>query len=979
MLSVQPLKSAKSACDYYHQAFNYYQGDSTATVWLGKARDFLQLKEEVSKDEMLDLLEGKLPNGVQLKNFQGEHRPGFDMTFSAPKSLSVLVGLDIAPELTQFHDSAVKYALSQIETEFAEARVSRNGEVHYEKTGNLLVAAFRQASSRANDPALHTHCVTLNLTFLNGKAKSLASDKQRINGVLEQIQNNAHYCGLIYRQHLANSLKDAGFSLRLTGDGLFEIDGVPDDVLQAFSRRRGAIEELMQEKGWEGAELASKATLMTRQNKEEHDLSILKQEWKTRAQTLGFDANTFVTHQCQPEPAYSLLSNVKDKLRSFFNKNAEQTIPSEQEAALACVHVAVETLSQRTAVFSERMLRSESMKHSLLHEQPVTLQAIEEAIRHQKTQDHLYEAQCPATKQTLLTTPWLLTLEAESITRIENNKGMVKPISNATTVKAFQKSIDETNTHPLTNSQKQAMQLIITTKDRYLAVQGYAGVAKTTMLAEARKLIEQSGYQIRGITVASSAANELQTKAGIRADVFPVAHQELKNAKVGSLSKTVFIVDEASMLSSAQGHELIKKIEQTNARLILVGDKAQLPSVNSGRIFSLAQEYDINTAMMNEIVRQKNPKALEAVVHATKGEVQEAIDKLAHVEELSTYDERIQWMAKRWLSLGIGEREQTLLFAPTHANRADITAIIRQHLENEGTLKGDAHMQPVLKSKSIEAVQQRFASYYQGGDVLRFNQDIPQNKLKRGCYYRVGSLTKKHRQDNLLPLVDDNGKTYLFALKHLPQYKTHTAVFERVLEVYHSQNLPLNEGDKVLWCRNFKSDNIRNGQRATIQSIRDKSLVFKLDDGQLLTLDKDHAALRHLDYGYVLTNYKVQGRDAANGIGLMESHHRFSATLKNFYVQISRGVYGMTLVTDDRTRLKQAIERNSDEKKASLDMVSGKQLIAHELKFKSKYQFSIQPTIDKKLEREMMTQELSFNKQAAESIRQHQRIKELER
>ena len=297
MLSVQPLKSAKSACDYYHQAFNYYQGDSTATMWLGKARDFLQLKEEVSKDEMLHLLEGKIPNGVELKNFQDEHRPGFDMTFSAPKSLSVLVGLDIAPELTQFHDNAVKYALSQIEKEFSEARVSRNGEMHFEKTGNLLVAAFRQASSRANDPALHTHCVTLNLTFLNGKARSLASDKQRINGVLEQIQNNAHYCGLIYRQHLANSLKDAGFNLRLTGDGLFEIDGVPDDVLQAFSRRRGAIEELMQEKGWEGAELASKATLMTRQNKEEHDLSILKQEWKARAQTLGFDANTFITHQ----------------------------------------------------------------------------------------------------------------------------------------------------------------------------------------------------------------------------------------------------------------------------------------------------------------------------------------------------------------------------------------------------------------------------------------------------------------------------------------------------------------------------------------------------------------------------------------------------------------------------------------------------------------------------------------------------------
>ena len=86
--------------------------------------------------------------------------------------------------------------------------------------------------------------------------------------------------------------------------------------------------------------------------------------------------------------------------------------------------------------------------------------------------------------------------------------------------------------------------------------------------------------------------NELQTKAGIKADVFPVVHQELKQASPGSLNKTVFIVDEASMLSSAQGHELIKHVELTGARLVLVSDKAQLPSVNSGRLFWLTQDYE---------------------------------------------------------------------------------------------------------------------------------------------------------------------------------------------------------------------------------------------------------------------------------------------------------------------------------------------------------------------------------------------------
>lgn len=980
MLSIQPLKSAKSACDYYHKAFNYYQGDSTATMWLGKARNHLNLKEEVSQEAMLDLLEGNLPNGIKLQNSQGEHRPGFDMTFSAPKSVSILVGLDVAPELLVFHDNAVKHALSQIESEFAEARVSRDGQICYEKTGNLLVAAFRQASSRANDPALHTHCVTMNLTFINGEARSLSSDKQRRFGVVEQIQNNTHYCGLIYRQHLANSLKEAGFTIRLTGGGLFEIDGVPEHVLQDFSQRRGAIEDLMHDNGWEGGKLASKATLITRQSKEEHDLSTLKHDWQARAQALGFDAHKFMDNRGQQTQPNTLFSSIKDKLRSLVMISSKNQSPSEQEEAAVCVQIAIETLSQRTSVFSERTLKAESMKHSLVCDAPITQNAIVYAISQEKKAQNLYAAKCPDTHQSMLTTPWLLTLEAESITRIENNKGVMQPIASAHAVEAFQKSVDERRTLPMTNSQKQAMSLILTSKDRYLAIQGYAGVAKTTMLSEARLLIEKSGYQIRGITVASSAANELQTKAGIRSDVFPMVHQELKNAKPGSLSKTIFIVDEASMLSSSQGHELMKRIELTNARLVLVGDKAQLPSVNNGRLFSLAQEYDINMALMDEIVRQKNPQALAAVKHATKGEVREAIQKLDHVEELSSHEERIQWIARHWLSLTLKDREETLLFAPTHANRSSITVQIRDGLEKEGVLQGAAHTQVTLKAKSIEAVQQRFVAYYQRGDVIRFNQDISQNKIKRGHYYTIGQISKTHRHNNVLPLVNEDGKIQLFALKNLPQYKTHTAAFERVLEVYQVRPLELKIGDKVMWCRNFKADDIRNGQRATLSAQSETELVFDLGEGKHITFNKNHPALKHLDYGYVLTNYKVQGKDAARGVGLMESYHRFSATLQNFYVQISRGVFGMTLVTDDRESLKDAIERNSDIKKASLDMISSQQLTAHDLRFNNKYQISIQPTINKKIQQEKgATQELSFSKMNQPPIHQPEKIKELER
>lgn len=961
MLSIVPLKSAEGAADYYTAAFNYYTGDATAMQWMGQGSERLQLSGEVKKEQMLALLEGKLPDGKKLQNMKGEHRPGFDMTFSAPKSVSVLVGLGVAPELEKFHDKAVKYAIQQIEKEFAEARVSRNGTVYFEKSNNLVIAAFRQPSSRANDPALHTHCVTMNMTYHEGKFRSLASDSSRNHGVIEQIQNNAHYCGLIYRLHLANQLKEAGFEIRLAGDGLFEIEGMPEEVLKEFSRRREEIEQILDEKGWSGGKASSAATLLSRQHKEEHSLPLLEKDWKERAEALGFDAKAFMQNREpleQSSSSSSWISSMKEKfldLMDWFKGKQQIGSLSETEMANACVQVATEILSQRTAVFTERALLAESMKHSLILPKAISKDILLKAIQEEMQKQAYYETKCTDTGQSLLTTPWLLTVEAETLERIENNKGAMPAISTKASVKAFQKERSSELQYPMTNSQKESMIALLTNKDRYMAIQGFAGVAKTSMLSETRLYLEAKGYALRGITVASSAAHELQGKAKIKTDVFPIVQQELKEAPTGSMSKMLYIVDEASMLSSHQGHDLIKQIERTGARLLLVGDKAQLPSVNSGRIFGLTQEYGIATTVMNEIVRQKNPELKNAVMAATQGKVQKAIDKL-DIKTLDRHEERIQWIANHWLSLTKKRREETLLFAPTHANREAITKILRQGLKEEGSLAGESRSisQSVLKPKTIEAIQQRFIAYYQKGDVVRFNQNFKNGSIQSGTYYTVGEISKKHQQNQVLPLIEaiNNNKIIPFDLKTLPNYKTHTAPFERTIELYKTKRIELSVGDKVMWTRNFKKENIRNGQCAKLEKIEDKSLVFTTKENQKIELEKNHLALKHLDYSYVLTNYKVQGKDAPYGVGLMESYHKFGATLKNFYVQISRAIHGMTLVTDNKEDLVRAIQRNIDEKPAALDITSSAQLIQHKERFSENNMSSFQSIIDRKIVQE---------------------------
>ncbi|HAU1796532.1 TPA: conjugative relaxase [Legionella pneumophila] len=959
MLSVQPLKSAQGAADYYTAAFNYYAGDAEALRWLGKGSERLGLTGIVEKEQMLALLEGHLPNGQVLKNKKGEHRPGFDMTFSAPKSVSILSGLGADSMLSHLHDKAVEKAIGLIEKEFAQARVVIGGKVHYVDTGNLVVAAFRQPSSRANDPALHTHGVTMNITFTSedGKARSLASDINGNFGVIEQLQQHVTYAGLLYRTELANLLKEQGYRLRDVGKGMFEIDGVPEEVLKEFSTRRADIEEKMKEKGWEGARLASKATLLTRDSKEEHDINVLRADWQKRAELLGFDAHAFVTsHKADLEQkAFGFFTSIKERLFERFYGKKDLISLQAKEA----VFVAIETLSQQTSVFELRQLKEAALKHTLSGRMIVPINAIDAMIDAHVKSGLLYQATDPMTRCSMFTTPWALTLETETLARIESNQGILKPMANTHAVLQSQIVYEANSPFPLTVSQKNALMHVFTSTDRFNAIQGYAGTGKTTMLQLTKALASDKGFKLRGMAVTSSSVNELREKAGIHSDVFPIVHLELLKAPKSSLKNTLFILDEASMLSTTQGHELIKLIEQKGARLLLTGDDSQLSSVKCGRIFGQAQEYGISTIQMTHIIRQTNARTKESVRDAISRDLYDSLQKLDEVREFKSHDERIEAIAHHWLNLSPQVREKTLVFAPTHANRRDITQIMRDGLKKEGALTGKEHVINTLKARAMEEIQHHHTQYYQQGDVLRFNLKLPRSGIRAGDYLTVNVMTEKHRKNKTVPLLTAEGKSVVLHLKDLPIYTPSRAGLNRPIEFYEVTSLALCVQDKVLITRNNNQAGLVNSSLASVIAIDEQNIMLKFDkDEQVKTFSRDAKELQHLDHGYVLTNMKVQGKDKTYALGLMESYNKFSATLRNYYVQISRAISRMTLITDDKSQLLKALEFNEDIKKSALNYVNSKTLKTHI------EQFSVNPkaidvatVADKKsFNEELMTQ-----------------------
>lgn len=202
----------------------------------------------------------------------------------------------------------------------------------------------------------------------------------------------------------------------------------------------------------------------------------------------------------------------------------------------------------------------------------------------------------------------------------------------------------------------------------------------------------------------------------------------------------------------------------------------------------------------------------------------------------------------------------------------------------------------------MEEIQHHHTQYYQQGDVLRFNLKLPRSGIRPGDYLTVNVMTEKHRKNKTVPLLTTEGKSVVLHLKDLPIYTPSRAGLNRPIEFYEVTSLALCAQDKVLITRNNNQAGLVNSSLASVIAIDEQNITLKFEkDEQVKTFSRDAKELQHLDHGYVLTNMKVQGKDKTYALGLIESYNKFSATLRNYYVQISRAISRMTLITDEKT------------------------------------------------------------------------------
>ncbi|EFM0752143.1 conjugative transfer relaxase/helicase TraI [Salmonella enterica subsp. enterica serovar Bredeney] len=305
------ISSIKGDAGYYSHEDNYYASGSLDSRWMGEGAEKLGLKGEVVSADMDAVRQGRLPDGSDLSRMVdgvNKHRSGYDLTFSAPKSVSVMALVVEDRRFIEAHNRAVAVVMQEVE-KLVSARITQEGKTETVLTGSMVAALYNHDTSRDLDPQVHTHALVFNATFADEKWRSLASDTRMKTGFSENLYATKIALGNLYRSALREDIESMGFETVAAGKhGLWELKDVPVDI---FSSRSQAIREAA------GPDASAKsrdvAALDTRQAKAWADPDLLKAEWRRRLTDEKFDIDNYIDQaQTRAEPPGSAVGGTED-------------------------------------------------------------------------------------------------------------------------------------------------------------------------------------------------------------------------------------------------------------------------------------------------------------------------------------------------------------------------------------------------------------------------------------------------------------------------------------------------------------------------------------------------------------------------------------------------------------------------------------------------------------------------------------------
>lgn len=414
---------------------------------------------------------------------------------------------------------------------------------------------------------------------------------------------------------------------------------------------------------------------------------------------------------------------------------------------------------------------------------------------------------------------------------------------------------------------------------------GMTGSGKTTALAVIRSAVEGQGYQVEGFAPTSRAAKQLQ-QAGVHSATlqsFLVRSQERD-----SQQRRFFFIDESSLASTNQMRDFLRRLGAED-RVLLVGDTRQHQGVEAGRPFQQLQEAGMQTAKLDQIVRQKDPFLKAEVELLAKGQTAAAIDSLktrGRINEISDSQERIRAIARNY----IGNAERTLIVSPDNKSRHEVNEAVRQELKANGLLGTEDHKFRVLVPRQeMTGAERAWARRYELENVVRFSRGSKVLGFDAGSYGRVVNINVA---ENLLTIQKADGNQVTYDPKRLSG-----------VTVYEPVERQFSTGERIQFTAPQKQLGVANRELGSIEKIApDGGISLRLEDGRKIEFNA--AVHPHFDHGYAVTSHSAQGLTADRVlINADTAAHPQLLNARFAYVSISRARFDAEIYTNDTERL----------------------------------------------------------------------------
>jgi len=818
VLSISPLGKAGAAggvSNYYENLAreDYYEnGGEPPGRWMGRLADDMGLVGNVKDGQLKAMFEGFHPEtGEQLaKNAGSEHKAGWDLAFSAPKSVSTVWAVadqDTRAAIQAAQDKAVKASLAFLERHAFSTR-DRQGNSQIDK---LLAAAYPHSTSREQDPQLHDHLLVANLG-------------QRLDGSWAALDFDTRWkmsAGAVYRAELAAQLQALGFHTERDGDS-FKVAGVPSSLIEEFSKRRQQIEAVLEEKGYSSAKAAEVAALSTRAAKESVSREELFRQWQETALGHGFTAESIAVLR-QPQEAQLAQEAEEAVEEDPLSREAIFAALTEHDSAFT-----VHKIYQAVAVAAQGKLDAEQIE-ARVRDLLADPDMVKLRKKSPEDQNQPKDKRNPRANERHYSTREMIELEKAMAARAGQLAAASSHEVRHEATEAAMKAYELEKGFQLSAEQRAAVLHITAGSGQLAAVRGAAGAGKTTFLEPARTAWESAGYRVRGAALAGKAAAGMEA-VGIKSQtVHSLLHeldggwqerlQKLEdNAAAADKAVTetlaasrqlsekllawqagtqselaehqsrqvtaqdVILVDEAGMVGSRHMARLLEHAEQIGFKLVLVGDEKQLQAVAAGGAFQVAQKQ-AGYAELSDNRRQRDAADREAAAAVVEGRAGDALKSyldrgLIHIE--ADQARAAQLMVAAWAACS-GEQKDKLMLAKTRAEVGLLNNLARAEMKADGGLRDEIS---------------------------------------------IGVAAGKRE---------------------------------------------LAEGERILFTKNDRTLGVKNGHLGTIERIdfdpsANVRLAIRMDhDGSLVMVTPDaiqgkqREAYNHIEYGYAVTTHKAQG------------------------------------------------------------------------------------------------------------------------